>query len=382
MSEDNDVERELPATQRKIEKSREEGNIPRSKDFAGALVVLAGVSCFYMFSGFFVEANRSSMTRALTLTEQDAKDPSRMMAAFADLLLEALINLAPFILVVVVVAILSTVAIGGFIFSGKSIEPKFSKLNPLKGLKNMFSANAMFEFVKALLKVIVIGSVATMLVKSNLDEYPRMMTIPLPNAIELAAELAIRDVMILCFVFAVVVAGDVPYQLYSYYKKLRMNIEEIKREQKESEGDPHVKARVRQIQRDMSRRRMMAAVPHADVVVTNPTHYAVAINYTEGNGAPKVVAKGIDHVAKSIKDLAAEHKVPQLEIPYLARALYKHVELDREIPPSLYTAVAKVLAYLYTVDRGDIDESVLPTEADIPEGMDPGAMHEPGEEEV
>ena len=127
-----------------------------------------------------------------------------------------------------------------------------------------------------------------------------------------------------------------------------------------------------------TRASMLAAVPQADLVVMNPSHFAVALRYQEGQmSAPKVVAKGIDHVAKSIKDLAAEHKVPQLEIPYLARALYKHVELDREIPPSLYTAVAKVLAYLYTVDRGDIDESVLPTESDIPEGMDPGAMHEP-----
>ncbi|HEX4844317.1 MAG TPA: flagellar biosynthesis protein FlhB [Limnobacter sp.] len=372
MSEDNDVERELPATQRKIEKAREEGNIPRSKDFSGAIVVLVGLACLYVFSGFFVDQNKTLMKQALTLSTADAKDPARMGAAFADLLLHSLLIISPYLLLVLVAAVLGTIAVGGSIFVTKNIQPKFSKLNPIKGLKNMFSANAMFEFAKAMLKVVVIGALAVILIWSHVEDFPRMMTIPLPNAIELAADFAIRDALILTLVFAIVVSVDAPYQVFRYLKQLRMNIEEVRREQKETDGDPHVKARVRQIQREMSRKRMMAAVPMADVIVTNPTHYAVALTYKDGRGAPRVVAKGVDLIAQQIRELARQHNIAQIEAPPLARALYKHVDLEREIPPSLYAAVAKLLAYLYTMERGQIDEAVFPTERDIPDGMDPG----------
>ncbi|WP_370264082.1 flagellar biosynthesis protein FlhB [Limnobacter sp.] len=372
MSEENDLERELPATQRKIEKAREEGNIPRSKDLSGAVVVLVGLGCLFVFSDFFVEQNKDLMKQALTLSTQDAKDPARMGAAFVDLLLKSLLVLSPLLIAVLVAAVLGTIAVGGAIFVGKNLQPKFSKLNPVKGLKNMFSGNAMFEFAKAMLKVLVIGALATVLIWGHVDDFPRMMTIPLPNAIELAAAFALRDALILTLVFAVAVSVDAPYQVFRYLKQLRMNIEEIRREQKETDGDPHVKARVRQIQREMSRKRMMAAVPMADVIVTNPTHYAVALAYRDGGGAPRVLAKGVDLIALQIRELAAQHGIAQIEVPALARALYKHVDIEREIPPSLYGAVAKLLAYLFTMEKGQIDESVFPSEQDIPPGMDPG----------
>lgn len=375
-SQDNDVERELPATQHKIDKAREDGNIPRSKDFAGAVLVLCGLLCFYLFSDFFVSSSKSLMVQALTLDAGDAKDPARMQTAFADLLLGGLLSISPFLLVVSVVAVLATTAIGGVIFAGKNLEPKLSKLNPIKGLKNMFSANAMFEFAKALVKVMAIAGLSALLVYVNLEEFPRMMTIPLPNAIELGAQIALKDAVILSLVYMVAVSMDAPYQVYKHLKQLRMNIDEVRKEQKETDGDPHVKARIRQIQREMSRKRMMAAVPKADVIVTNPTHYAVALSYSDAkSGAPRVVAKGVNLIADQIRELAREHKVPQIEAPPLARALYKHVDIEREIPPTLYTAVAKLLAYLYTIEKGQVDESVFPSSDDIPEGMDPG----PGE---
>ncbi|HEY1057439.1 MAG TPA: flagellar biosynthesis protein FlhB [Limnobacter sp.] len=376
MSEDNDVERELPATERKIQKAREEGNIPRSKDLAGALVVLVGLLGVSVLSGFLTDQNKQLMKSALTLSVADAKDPARMPVAFMELLLKALLVISPWLLAVAVAAVVGTLLVGGAVFVTKNLEPKFSKLNPISGLKNMFSAHAMFEFVKALVKALVIGGVAFGLVWMNVNEFPRMMTIPLPNAIELATALALKDAMVLALVFAVAVSPDAPYQIFRYLKQLRMNVEEIKREQKESEGDPHVKARVRQIQRDMSRRRMMASIPNADVIVTNPTHYAVALAYKDGKGAPRVVAKGVDLIAHQIRELGKTHHIAQIEVPHLARALYKHVDIDREIPPTLYTAVAKLLAYLYTMEQGQVDEAVFPGEQDIPLGMDPGPSPE------
>ena len=337
---------------------------------------MCGLLCFYLFSDFFVSSSKSLMVQALSLDAADAKDPARMQTAFADLLLGGLLSISPFLLVVSVVAVLATTAIGGVIFAGKNLEPKLSKLNPIKGLKNMFSANAMFEFAKALVKVMAIAGLSALLVYVTLEEFPRMMTIPLPNAIELGAQIALKDAVILSLVYMVAVSMDAPYQVYKHLKQLRMNIDEVRKEQKETDGDPHVKARIRQIQREMSRKRMMAAVPKADVIVTNPTHYAVALSYSDAkSGAPRVVAKGVNLIAVQIRELAREHKVPQIEAPPLARALYKHVDIEREIPPTLYTAVAKLLAYLYTIEKGQVDESVFPSSDDIPEGMDPG----PGE---
>ncbi|MDX1669402.1 MAG: flagellar biosynthesis protein FlhB [Limnobacter sp.] len=372
MSGESDVERDLPATERKIEKAREDGQIPRSKDFAGALVVLAGMLCFWMFSGFFADSQKAWLTRALTLSEQDMKDPGRMMTMFADLLLDGLLILTPFFLVVIVCAVFGTISVGGYIFATKNLEPKLSKMNPVKGFKNMFSGNAMFEFAKAMGKVLVIGTVASLLIWQGMDEYPRMMTIPLPQAIEEAVDATLFFAVILCLIFAVAVVGDVPYQIYKHLKQLRMNIEEVKREQKESDGDPQIKAKIRQLQREMSRSRMMAAVPGADVIVTNPTHYAVALSYKDNQITPVVVAKGVEEVAKKIRELGAENEVPQVEVPPLARALYKHVDIDEEIPPNLYNAVAKVLAYLYALEQGVYEEVALPDGEDIPEGMDPG----------
>ena len=207
----------------------------------------------------------------------------------------------------------------------------------------------------------------------DLGEFTQLSAMPLEHGMAETARITIKDALILAIAFLLIVSIDVPYQLWRYYKGLRMNLEELKRESKESDGDPHLKGKIKSMQREAARRRMMASVPNADVIVTNPTHYSVALKYDkDGKGAPRVVAKGIGPLALKIREVAQENKVPLVEAPPLARALYSNVELEQEIPGALYTAVAKLLAYVYALAEGKGHMVEVPGEADIPKGMDPG----------
>jgi len=240
-------------------------------------------------------------------------------------------------------------------------------------LKNIFSVNGLAELVKAILKTVVLGGVGYLLLMQDLGEFTQLSAMPLEHGMAETARITIKDALILAIAFLLIVSIDVPYQLWRYYKGLRMNLEELKRESKESEGDPHLKGKIKSMQREAARRRMMASVPNADVIVTNPTHYSVALKYDkDGKGAPRVVAKGIGPLALKIREVARDNKVPLVEAPPLARALYSNVELEQEIPGALYTAVAKLLAYVYALAEGKGHMVEVPGEADIPKGMDPG----------
>nr|HDC2333408.1 flagellar type III secretion system protein FlhB [Escherichia coli] len=282
--------------------------------------------------------------------------------------------LLPLISGVVLVALISPVMLGGLVFSGKSLQPKFSKLNPLPGIKRMFSAQTGAELLKAILKTILVGSVTGFFLWHH---WPHMMRLMAESPITAMGNA--MDLVGLCALLVVLgvipmVGFDVFFQIFSHLKKLRMSRQDIRDEFKQSEGDPHVKGRIRQMQRAAARRRMMADVPKADVIVNNPTHYSVALQYDENKmSAPKVVAKGAGLVALRIREIGAENNVPTLEAPPLARALYRHVEIGQQIPGQLYAAVAEVLAWVWQLKRWRLaggQRPVQPTHLPVPEALD------------
>jgi flagellar biosynthetic protein FlhB len=315
---------------------------------------------------------------AFTFDHASAFETRRMMIGAGVASREGLYALLPILGFTGAAALFAPMALGGWQLSAKGLEPKFNRLNPIAGLGKIFSINGPIQLGMSLAKTLVVGVIGGTAVWNRREEILALATQPLHLALANTVHLiAVCCGMTVAGMF-VVAAMDVPYQLWQFHKKLRMTKEEVKREHRESEGDPHVKGRIRQQQRAIARRRMMTNVPKADVVVTNPTHFAVALKYTDGEmRAPKVVAKGVNLVAARIREIAAENNVPLLEAPPLARALYHNVELNREIPGPLYGAVAEVLAWVYQLRRfktegGDVP--LAPTELDVPAELDKGGV--------
>ncbi len=329
-------------------------------------------------SGSIGEHLQGMLRAAFTFDHATAFETRRMLIGAGAASREGLYALLPILAITGAAALLAPMALGGWQLSTKGLEPKFDRLNPIAGLGKIFSINGPIQLVMSLAKTLVVGVIGGTAIWNRREEILALATQPLHLALANTVHLiAVCCGMTVAGMF-VVAAMDVPYQLWQFHKKLRMSKEEVKREHRESEGDPHVKGRIRQQQRAIARRRMMTQVPKADVVVTNPTHFAVALQYTDGEmRAPKVVAKGVNLVAARIRELAAENNVPLLEAPPLARALYHNVELNREIPGQLYGAVAEVLAWVYQLrrfktDGGDVP--VAPTELDVPAELDKGGV--------
>mgnify|MGYP004715384347 CR=1 FL=1 len=285
-----------------------------------------------------------------------------------------MVALLPLITGVVIMAILGPLMLGGLVFSGKSLQFKFSKLNPLSGIKRLFSAQVVAELVKAVMKALLMGSVAGLYLWHKWPDVMRLMTEAPVTAMASALNIAGMCCILVVLSIIPMVGFDVFFQIYSHIKKLRMSRQDIRDEFKQQEGDPHVKGRIRQLQRDAARRRMMADVPKADVIVTNPTHYAVALQYDENKmSAPKVVAKGSGLIALRIREIGTENKIPMLEAPPLARALYRHAEIGQQIPGQLYAAVAEVLAWVWQLKRWRLtggQRPVKPANLPVPEALD------------
>lgn len=377
MAEESDLEKTEPASPRRLEKAREEGQVVRSRELNTFLVLSAGVGTLWVLGGYMYHQLSRILYHSMWFEPKIARDTSIMLESALGLAYQGLLTLLPMFGILIVVAILASVLLGGLVFSGKALQPKFERMNPLKGVKRMFSAQTLVELIKTLAKAIVIGVIGVMVIMSYRDEMLALMHATPSEALTYGMSLvALCCALIISGLFLIVII-DAPWQLYSHYKKLRMSRQDVKQEHKESEGDPHVKGRIRQQQRAMARRRMMSEVPNADVVVTNPTHYAVALRYQEGGGgAPVVVAKGANLIAAQIRQIASEHKVPLLSAPPLARALYHNVELNREIPTELYSAVAEVLAWVYRLRNwtpGLGLEPEPPTSLTIPPGLDPAS---------
>ncbi|WP_373332626.1 flagellar biosynthesis protein FlhB [Thiopseudomonas alkaliphila] len=360
--ESSDEEKTEAATPRRIEKAREEGQVARSRELTTFLMLLAGLIGLWSMGDVLYAQLGLVMERSFTFERQQAFDGKVMLMHVLMLGKDTLLTLVPLFLLLVVVALVAPAALGGWLVSAKSLVPKLSKLNPIKGVKRIFSTQALAELGKAIAKSVLVGSVAIFFLIAKLGELMSLMDQPLTQALTNALKLIAQACGLMVLTLIVVVLIDVPYQLWSHAKKLRMTKEEIKREHKESDGDPHIKARIRSQQQAMARNRMMSKVPEADVIITNPTHYAVALNYQDGKmAAPIVVAKGAGVVAARIRELGQEHAVPILSAPPLTRALYHHVDLEQEIPMELYTAVAEVLAWAFQLRRVQAEGGEAPT---------------------
>lgn len=381
MAEESDLEKTEPASGRKIDQAREQGNVPRSKELSSFLVLVVGVVTLWMVSSWMYERLGSVMRHGFTLTYEQMHQPDMMGKALLDLFSDGLLTVLPLLFVIMVAAVGSHVALGGFVLRSDVFKFDLMRMNPINGMKRFVSINGLVELIKGVLKSAFILGVAGYLVWHYRFDMLGLMSMPLEAGLSRFAEMLILATLALCASLALIAAADVPYQIWHYFKELRMTKEDLKRENKESEGDPKIKGKIRQRQQEMARRRMMDAVPKADVVVTNPTHFAVALKYESGKmGAPTVVAKGADFMAQTIRDLARENGVPLLEAPPLARALYHHAAVDQQIPAALYTAVAEVMAYIYQLNQF-VAEGGLPPQApgtiDVPEGMDPGVEAAP-----
>lgn len=375
MAEDSDLEKTEQPSQRRLDQARENGEVARSRELSTFAVLIAGGGVLWFSGASLTRHMVESLRTGLTLDRELAFNASLMIPRLYDFSVDALITFAPFLLAVMLAAAFSPLLLNGWLFSTESLIPKFSRMNPISGISRMFSTNSLVELAKAIGKSILVGGVGAWVVWHNKDAVMMLGAQSVAASIPEMGHLVGSSFMMIVGAMFLIVAIDVPFQLWEHNKKLMMTKEEVRQESKESEGDPMVKGRIRSLQREAARRRMMAAIPTADVVVTNPTHYSVALKYSEtGMGAPVVVAKGSHLIALNIRKIAEESHVPIMEAPPLARALYKHTELGQSIPEALYAAVAQVLAYVYQLRRYEAQGGARPyepTDLPVPAALDP-----------
>lgn len=367
MAESNDQERTEQPTEKRLSDSREKGQVPRSRDLTTMLLLIVSSAAMILMGEGMIREMLRIMHYGFTIPREEVFDTAAMITRLYDMCVDALLLLVPLFAMLVIIALIAPMLVGGWNFSVSAMEFKFEKLDPIQGLGRVFGIKGLVEMVKGLLKFILVALVAGWLLWSDMEELLGLTDEPVAVAIAHTGEMMLHAFLILSAVLIFIAAIDVPYQLWDYIRNLRMSFQEIKEEFKQTEGSPEVKGRIRRLQMEMSRRRMMEAVPTADVVVTNPSHFAVALKYDATSmGAPKVVAMGADLVAAQIRALASEHSVPLLEAPPLARALYYNADLDQEIPAGLYFAVAQVLAYIYQLktyaEQGGYKPAPLATE--------------------
>ena len=375
MAEESDQEKtESPSLQR-LEKAREEGQVLQSRELGTFVVLMTGGAVLWWMASGLGQTMSQIVRGGLRFDPGVARDSSYVMDQMSVQFFDAALALLPFLGMVALATVASPLLLRGWLFSTKAFTPDFKRMNPMSGIKRMFSSQGLIELVKALAKAGLLGGVAVWLIWTNLESIFSLSLESPSSAIQHMGDLIGKIFLLISGAMIFIVVIDLPYQIWSFYNKLKMTKEQVRQENKESEGDPHVKARIRAQHREMSRRRMMSEIPTADVVVTNPTHYAVALKYSEGKmGAPRVVAKGADAVAARIREMAAEHNVPMLEAPPLARALFRHTELGDEIPATLYAAVAEVLAYVFQLRHfrqvGGAYPNA-PTDLPVPSELDP-----------
>jgi flagellar biosynthetic protein FlhB len=376
MAEDeNGQERTEQATPKRLREAREQGQVPRSRELNTTVVLLVGAGALLMMGTPLVSRLRGLATDALTLDRDFIFEPGATMEALGGALFDMLILLAPLMVILMIAALFGPMAVGGWNFSTKAITPSLSKLDPIKGLGKVFGWRGLMELAKALAKFLVVAIAAGLLIYYLAPRLLHVGDEPLVQGLAHAGQMIAWVFLILSATMILVAAVDVPFQLWQHAKQMKMTRQQVKDESKETEGRPEVKGKIRQLQREMAQRRMMEAVPKADVVVTNPTHFAVALKYDRKMNAPRVVAKGADLVAANIRGVAEQNKVPIFEAPPLARALYWSTEIDQEIPAQLYLAVAQVLAYVYQLKsayQGGGLAPEVPTDLPVPEDMTHG----------
>ncbi|WP_348944094.1 flagellar biosynthesis protein FlhB [Chitinibacter sp. FCG-7] len=374
MAEDSDLERTEPASPRRLEEARKKGQVPRSHELTSFSTLMVGLVAVITTGPDLYAAMKKVMVTALSFNRSKIWETTLMGEQLFELSRIALIAILPIFGACVLISILTPILIGGWLFSTEALGPNFGRMNPLSGIGRMFSPRTIIETIKTILKSSLIGGVAAWLMWQEKEQFIQLLAMTPESGFAMAWQMTRHTLLLVASTMAVIALIDVPYQLWDYYKGLRMTKEEVRQEHKESEGDPHVKGRIRQLQREAARKRMMAEIPKANVVVTNPTHYAVAIRYDQQMRAPTVVAKGSFLLAERIIEIAKDNKVAVIRTPPFARALYHHADLGEEIPTALYTATAEVLAYIYQLElyrkEGGF-EPVLNTDLPVPPELDP-----------
>lgn len=352
MADEPQQERTEQATPKRREDARKKGDVPRSRELTMTGVTLSGAAAMLLFSGPFSRRLVESFRNGFEIDRAQAFDTSYIVQAFASVAGDILVGLMPLGFVLLGAVFLSAAAIGGWSFSTEAMSFKAERMSPIKGIKRIFSANSLNELIKALAKFSLVGLIAILWLWWSVDELIALGRQPVTSAISRAIEICGVSLLVVSCGLILIAAVDVPFQLWQYQKKLRMTRQQVRDELKETEGRPEVKSRIRALQQQIATRRMMEELPSADVVITNPTHFAVALKYDDTTmGAPRVIAKGKELIAARIREVAEEHNVPLFSAPPLARALFRSTEIGDEVPAKLYTAVAQVLAYIYQLNE-------------------------------
>lgn len=372
MARDEGQERTEEATEKRLRESREKGQVARSKELTTLLLVMGGAVLFMFFGKYFSSTMLQVVHDGLTVTRAQAFDLQLGINKSIELLIHIGLAFLPFLLVLFVLAIFSAIVVGGLVFSFDAISPKLERMDPIKGIKKMFSVKSVVELSKALLKFSLVALTFICVMSFKLPEIFTLDKAPLEIGVILSTQTLVLGLLLMGLALILIAAIDVPFVMWDHARQLKMTKQEIKDEAKDTEGKPEVKGKQRQIQREIARRRQIANVPTADVIITNPEHYAVAVKYNENMSAPVVVAKGVDLIAEMIKKVAKAHRIPFVRAPEIARSIYYNVELEAEIPSGLYLAVAQILAYVYEVKHfrpGQGPYPSLPKRFDIPEEL-------------
>lgn len=368
---ENEQERTEQPTPKRLEEARKKGQIPRSTELSAAAVILTVGGGLHYLGGYMGGRFNGLMTASLSLTRDQSVDESLMFSTMTTEAAHALLACAPILGLTLVAALVAPMLLGGWNLSFEALAPDFTRLNPISGFGRMFSARSGVDLAKAFAKFILLALVAVLLLRQKSGELMGLGLEPTRVAIAHATSLTGHALLMLAGTLGLIAAVDVPWQLFQHNKQLRMTRQEVREEMKESDGSPEIKGRIRMMQREIARRRMMHEVPKADVVIVNPTHFAVALKYDEKRmRAPIVVAKGADVIAARIREVATDSLVPIFEAPPLARALFKSVEIGGEIPATLYVAVAQVLTYIYQLKTTRRDGMDPPPPPDIDPAID------------
>jgi flagellar biosynthetic protein FlhB len=368
-------DRNLPASERKLKKARDDGQVSRSQDLSHLGVLGAGAIAVLSLSPLLFEHLKLSMAQQLSFDADTVRRTGTMVQRLGDASIVGIGGCIAFAAIVMTAAILATIASGGWVNSLKPLMPDFSRLNPLSGLANLFSKKKFFDTAKMMLMTGILFAIAAIFLRSGMQEMAAMLLQPSPAAIAKLMQWITGGLGMMLLVILLAAMVDVPLQLFLHKDNMKMSHQELKEEGKETDGNPQLKGKIRQKQREMAQKSSVGAVPKADFIVMNPTHFAVAIRYDESTmRAPRVISKGTDLLAMRIRDVAKQHSIPVLQSPMLARALYANAELDQDIPATLYTAVAQVLAYVYRLRAALRGEGAMPTEVPqpfIPPELDP-----------
>ena len=367
MSADTGQERTEQPTAKKLRESREKGQVPRSKELNSMMLLMGSGAGFLFMGGSLLSGIRDILQRGLSIKDVHALDNDGLLEILGDTALQSLIVVTPLFVLLTVVVILTPIGIGGWSFSMKAVSFKWEKIDPIKGIGRIFALKGLMELVKVLAKFALVACISVAILWTLVDELLGLGNEPLEDAILHVAKMCGWSFLACSSALIIIALIDVPFQIWQHTKQLKLTKQEIKDENKETDGRPEVKGRIRALQQEISQRRMMEAVPTADVIITNPTHYAVALSYDQSSmKAPVVVAKGADLIAATIRSIGEQNNVSIVSAPPLARALYASTEIDQEIPGGLYVAVATILTYIYQLKVTQVNGDIPP---DAPEDL-------------